>query len=255
MSERLEVTHGGLVSCNCCCQEALDSISDLLQRHSDETAIVILKFDEVEKKYCEEAFAQLDELIGTYYANNKIVDWRPDLTLGEARGKMIVLCRYDTNNDFGAPKASGWGDNNPKQRIKNATLSAPLYVQDCYEQRSDEYYIDFFLRKESAFIENMNYKAALPDSMIWAFNHTSGYTQDFKIDMSYSRVAHRMNPFAGEQIKAAHTALTGVIVMDFIGTSYCFWTYTTGCKDLPSIVINHNKNLTWRDIPFTKEGN
>ena len=71
---------------------------------------------------------------------DRFVDFRPDLTLGELRGKILVLTRSDYDGALVGGKIASWQDDVTDQisSIVNGSASAKLFIQDKYG-RYDRY--------------------------------------------------------------------------------------------------------------------
>lgn len=65
---------------------------------------------------------------------DRFVDFRPDLTLGELRGKILVLTRSDYDGALVGGKIASWQDDVTDQisSIVNGSASAKLFIQDKY---------------------------------------------------------------------------------------------------------------------------
>lgn len=130
------------------------------------------------------------------------------MTLGEARGKVIIIYRYSFDddklkNEALGPSLSGYGDkNNANQTIymyKNSIKTeAPLLVQDHYSRDgyistdNDYWYQKQYLMKQNFFFA-ADSKEHFPMENKWYFNHTSGFVGT-GASMNYARNAEEMNP-------------------------------------------------------------
>lgn len=219
----------------------LESINSMLVRHPSETAIMVIRIEM--GKESDKVKANINNAITSAFGK-RIADWRPDITLGEARGKVIILYRYDIPSGLQplGPSLHGFGNNNHGQsmsmRKAGGEVSAPLWVQDEYEGSSAK---SFWTTKKRMMTENFQYMASLTDSgnpqNIWAINHTSGYVPV----LNYSKNSGEMNPWAADYIRANPHKLTGIVSMDFAGVNVHFDMNDTKCHELPSVVIGNNR--------------
>lgn len=235
----------------CSLDAALDEVSKQLGDHKNETAIIVMKFER--GKETDDAKKKINAAIKEAFGD-KIATWKPDMTLGDARGKVIVLYRYGFGKAIAeealGPSLSGYGDNKPDQKLSLGELSAPLFVQDIYSSGGDYVYNDhvlvyesdddFWAAKQAAMKVNFEYAAdSKGNTNAWVFNHTSGYVGTLA-SMNYTRNAETMAPFANDYINNNKGKKTGIVVMDFAGID-AFWTgaYSCGDKLIDTIVKNN----------------
>lgn len=234
----------------CTLDEALEAVEKQLTAHSSETAIMVMKIDYGPSKDSEKRVIN-DKIKKAF--GDKIADWKPDMTLGEARGKVIIIYRYsfdDNNlkNEALGPSLSDYGDkNNANQTIfiyKNSKKTeAPLLVQDHYSRdgyisTDNEYwYQKQYLMKQNFFFA-ADSKEHFPMENKWYFNHTSGFVGT-GASMNYARNAEEMNPFANNYINNHLGEKTGIIVMDFAGADIAYDGSYTKCADLPITVVKN----------------
>ena len=175
-------------------EEAIDQLQRYLKAHPSEFFIVKLQADngmEDQKNWS----ILLNKVLSKQKYQGLFVDnWRPDLTVGEMRGKILWLCRYDlrpVNAAFHYPIAyCDWPDEDPDieeeidpvaQRscaiynMNDTTVKATLYKQDYYKTNTE-------LRmknKQKTVIDIMHSAREVnaTDDNIWIVNHCSAYTE------------------------------------------------------------------------------
>lgn len=235
----LQVCHGpvNLMSLS----SALSSINSMLVQHPSETAIVILNI--MTGSQSDKAKTNINNAVKSAFGS-RIADWRPDITLGEARGKAIILYRYDLPSSLQplGPSLHGFGNNNYGQslsmRKSSGELSAPLWVQDYFSGSGSAN--SYWSAKKSMMTENFRYMASLTSSNnpqnVWAINHTSGYVTL----VNYCKNSGEMNPWAANYISSNPHQLTGIVTMDFAGVNVHFNLYDTKCHRLPAIIVSNN---------------
>lgn len=225
--------------------DALGLINRQLRENRSECAIIIIRIER--GRETDEAKEKINNaILGSFDA---VASWRPGLTLGEARGKAIVIYRYalPAGVEPLGPSASGFGNNDHSQRLTLASggsvLSAEFWVQDCYspDGGSND---DFWKRKQSLMSDNFNYMRALaregnPDNA-WAVNHASAYAGS-GITMNYPRNASTMNAWTLQWYLPSDCRFPGIIPMDFAGVNVSLNGWRTAGSYLPEAIIANNR--------------
>ena len=135
----------------------------------------------------------LNKLLSKEKYNGLFVEnWRPDITVGEMRGKVLLMSRFrlqDLALNYPAVYCE-WTDEDPDiqeslnptaqrgcsiYRLDDNTVKATLYVQDYYKTNS-KVRMD---NKKQTVIDMMESARAAnaSDENIWIVNHTSAYTE------------------------------------------------------------------------------
>ena len=175
-------------------EEAIDELQGYLKAHPSEFFIAKLQADNGMEDQKNWAILLNKVLRKEKYQGLFIEDWRPDITAGEMRGKILWLCRYDLrplNVAFHYPIVyCDWPDEDPDieeelnpvaQRncamynMNDTTVKARLYKQDYYKTTTE-------LRmknKQKTVIDMMQSarEATAKDENIWIVNHCSAYTE------------------------------------------------------------------------------
>lgn len=154
------------------------------------------------------------ETMGRYLASSayrdRFIAFRPDLTLGDMRGKILILTRTNYNGLLVGGKITSWQDDVTDQRssIVNGSASGTLYIQDKYSGTTS---ISDKTNAIRAYLDKARGKAALD----WLFNFTSLATAVVTTPQSNAK---KLNPATYDYI-VAHPGCTGVVMMDFAGDS------------------------------------
>ena len=165
------------------------------------------------------------------------VDFRPDLTIGDLRGKILILSRdaYASVPSTGA-FVSGWshGENGSTNgTISGKSSSATLYIQDYYSVEDSNI--------KTAVVKEFADKAAKASTGVWTINHTSGYTGTLGSDSAYKKNAANTNSFLYDYLvcNSKPIGATGIIVMDHVGSRKS-GSYTVWGDLLPQAIIDNN---------------
>ena len=174
-----------------------------------------------------------------------IVQWKPDLTIGECRGKMIIFTRNDYKNRSKAALVTGFGDNNRSEATLSCNgQSSVYYVQDYYKTGSD------------GGKQKLQYLYGLYDTtwkfnqatnnFPWALNHTSGYTSTRIAGTTDAYVANAKNvilPFYKYITSTSQVGPTGIVFMDYVGSRSVKGNFNSGKVYgdlLPAAIIDQN---------------
>ena len=174
-----------------------------------------------------------------------IVQWKPDLTIGECRGKMIIFTRNDYKNRSKAALVTGFGDNNRSEATLSCNgQSSVYYVQDYYKTGSD------------GGKQKLQYLYGLYDTtwkfnqatnnFPWALNHTSGYTSTWIAGTTDAYVANAKNvilPFYKYITSTSQVGPTGIVFMDYVGSRSVKGNLNSGKVYgdlLPAAIIDQN---------------
>ena len=207
-------------------RQALRKLKNLLNKHSQEMAIVVVNFDDGSTNY-KMVYDELKAEVGSCLITNPT----PDLRLNKCRGKILVLNRYNSNAggsySVGPSVRGSWADNTKGKEGNMVFASgkqAKLYLQDFYHypvrmlnnQRKD---------KKNAITNGFNFAAknAGTGSCVWVLNHQSGYSYTIGgaaeyATMDYADNSKNMNPVVESCIRQNLGKKTGIVIMDFAGS-------------------------------------
>lgn len=250
----LHIYHGHLKT-KVSFDDALDIICKRLYEYPSEFAIVLLR-EELESESDKERMLW-PSLVGKTIENlgDKAMIFQPDITVSDARGKILFLSR---NDYFGSNKGgiiSGWshsGKGNAFGKITsyNDGKTTLLQVQDYYAPTSDE---KRRIKQEAVF--NLLSKAKSSPSDVWTLNFLSGYSitwlgfTPFATTSGYKENAAWLHPLVLNYLKeetSSKKQKLGVVFMDFVGVdsvskgSWCRGYYDVYGKQLVNAIIRSN---------------
>ena len=174
-----------------------------------------------------------------------IVQWKPDLTIGECRGKMIIFTRNDYKKRSKAALVTGFGDNNRSEATLSCNgQSSVYYVQDYYKTGSDGG------KQKLAYLYGLydttwKFNQAT-NNFPWALNHTSGYTSTWIEGTTDAYVANAKNvilPFYKYITSTSQVGPTGIVFMDYVGSRSVNGNLNSGKVYgdlLPAAIIDQN---------------
>lgn len=274
--DHLHVNHG-ITATNLRFDDALFTLRDFLKEHPTEFAILHLLyatgFDNDKEEYAQ----MLAELVQRDDLKDYFVEFRRDLTLGDMRGKMLILSRdeYAEEPVTGAffKNWCGWIDWKTQTKCiiagkgTDEMSSSALFVQDqaaTYEEgKMDE--------KKRGIQEMLDYTtthfATDTRQMPWVYNFLSAYSKvgilDISLSDGYRDNASITNALMIEYLENPENIAgpTGIVLMDYAGVSESNG-YSTRGDELVDLIINNNFNYidypapeTGGAVSFKKEDN
>ena len=175
-------------------EEAIDQIQGYLKIHPSEFFIVKVQADNGVENQSNWAVLLNKLLSKQKYQGLFVENWRPDITAGEMRGKILLMSRFDlrplaASVNFPAVFCE-WPDEDPDinedvnsdaerscsiYHLTESSLNTTLYVQDYYKSNSDKR----MENKKKAVIDMMHSarEAIAADNNTWIVNHCSAYTE------------------------------------------------------------------------------
>ena len=235
----LRLTHG-ISELDITFEWTIDQLQSYLKAHPTEFFIVKLQFDNGFEDQ-KDLYTLLSNVLHMSKYQGWFVDnWRPDITVGEMRSKILWLSRYDLrpfNAAFHYPIVyCDWPDEDPDieedinpeaQRncgmynMTDTTLTAKLYKQDYYKTTTERR-----MRNKQETVIAMMHSArevTATDENIWIVNHCSAYTE--VSPRGYITNAANLHPLVIEDL-LKNTGTVGIIPIDM------------ACHDYVHCVIN-----------------
>ena len=221
---------------------AMNTIKANLTDHPGEFAIVLFRHEDESTLYKNTNTTDFDNYMKAWVNANKswIVDWRPDITIDECRGKLILISRFNGSWDYGC--FTGWSHDaaGTTTTVRNASNSkkGTMYVQDYYNPSSHatkftsiKNYLDI--------AQKFHTEDALKNH--WMLNHVSGYVGS-STSNTYRANAAAQNP---EVIKYLHNRTapgsTGIILFDYSGVAESGNYNVQGDVMLQTVIDNNYK--------------
>ena len=234
----------GFTSTDISLEDALNTIVQNLNANKGEFAIIQFRH-ETELDGIVKDLAKWKSSLYSFLKNydTQIVQWKKELTIGECRGKIIIITRDDYDNRTKAALVNGF----PDVATGDATLTAngetaPYLVQDYYKYSGDQgaekirQIKDLYARTKTFSDKNSTYFI----QKAWALNHISGYSGGLGSTSQYQANASYVNkPIFEALTSETELGPTGIVFMDWVGakegTSYIVYGDL-----LPQAIIDHN---------------
>ena len=229
----LRLTHG-ISELDITFEWTIDQLQSYLKAHPSEFFIVKLQFDNGFEDQKDLYTLLSNVLYMSKYQGLFVDNWRPDITVGEMRSKILWLSRYDLrpfNAAFHYPIVyCDWPDEDPDieedinpeaQRncgmynMTDTTLTAKLYKQDYYKTTTEKR----MRNKQKTVIDMMHTarEATAGDEDIWIVNHCSAYTE--VSPRGYITNASNLHPLVIDDLQM-YEGTVGIIPMDMACHDY-----------------------------------
>lgn len=228
---------------------AMNTIKANLVNHPGEFAIVLFRMEDdkiLGQPYTKDTDGtKFNSYMTAWVDGNKdwIVDWRPDVTIDECRGKLILISRFE-NGTWGYGCFTGWSHNEVGITTKVYTkggnpTSGTMYVQDYYNPSSAETKFTsitkYFDIAQKFHIEEQ-YKNQ------WMLNHLSGYTGGVSTESGYRNNAAYQNAHSIEYLHNRSTpGSTGILMFDYSGAATSGGYNVQGDVMLQTVIDNNYK--------------
>ena len=215
-------------------EETIDQLQRYLKDHPSEFFIAKLQADNGMENQNNWTVLLSKVLSKQKYQGLFVEDWRPDITVGEMRGKILWLSRFDLrplNELFHFPIVyCDWPDEDPDidenlnpiaQRncamynMNDTTMRATLYKQDYYKTTTEKR----MQNKQKTVIDMMHSarEATAKDDNIWIVNHCSAYTE--VSPRGYITNATNLHPLVIEDLQK-YEGTVGIMPMDMACHDY-----------------------------------
>lgn len=235
----LHVYHG-FIPTKTSFKAAVKTLMTKIDKNPSEFAVVVMQFENGSPIYNDrsEWNSLMCEFLGSEetFPSKYRIDYRPDLTVGEMRGKILILSR-DTYADSPVTGGfiSGWSfaeTGTTDARITSRVAEGRLGVQDYYHVENTD-------AKAKAVSDFLDWASANAGENAWTINHTSGYTGAISTDNTYRENAANNNPIVYNRLTDGGCASTGIIMMDWVG-NYKSGRYEVYGDLLPQAIIDNN---------------
>ena len=221
---------------------------DLLAASPTEFAIVATKIDTTEGEPEVAEWAPLfNSLIHSDSLRQCFVEFSPTMTVGDVRGKILLLSRNKYADVPLGGFITGWSSEKDFAYQQGGTItgsdgsSCPLWMQDYYKPNKDREGKENAIRLMLDAAMNRDLTTQQP---AWVMNYTAGNTQEFLSD-GYRENAVYAHQVVLDYLKdETHTGATGIVFMDYAGVDVTKGTddvvYEVKGLQLVQALIDHN---------------
>ncbi len=235
-NNKLTICHGILVT-SFDFNTVMGQIRDYVVAHPTEFCVVLMRH-EVE---ADDGNASFGDLLQTSLASikNYLVDFRPNLTVGEARGKILFISRDDYTPPIYGGRTVDLRDN---RSDINEMLGGHCYGPGTYRCSwwvQDHYEYSDVSNKNQAILDMLTRSSALAGgyTYTWVVNETSGY-KGTGTNSACQTNAKATNPYLQELLASGnYNGPAGLVFMDYCGDGDNSGYYGLS---LTREIVNHN---------------
>lgn len=253
---KLHINHG-IASTKYDFDPVMKQICDYLDANPSEFCIVVIRHE----SEGDSGDSKFGDMLQTSLAGIKdhLVDFRPNLTVGEARGKILFISRDDYTAPIYGGRTVDLADN---RSSINDMLGGHCYgpgTHRCSWWLQDHYEIPDANVKKQAIKDMLTRSAALAGkyNYTWVVNQTSGYTGTSSSAARYQDNAVTSNAYMIELLQSGdYPGPTGLVFMDYAGADTYNKKNTMGLS-LTKAIVNHNFTyaMSCQDDPILQSGN
>lgn len=272
----LPIYHG-VASCNIDLKEVYEAFNTFLNEHPGEFIITIIRW-ESERLAVINAESRFNKAMNNFVGTSTYTSHalprslcKKDLTIGEARGKILSIMRPNQGTDpdgyftntapSGMMFVSGFpgshAEGTQQAYLKEQYVDYGndqwghhtdwiLYCQNYYEV-NNESNVDASISAKIASVErylDLARDEAAKGSHVWTINHCSGYAGGSAISSAYARLGQEVNlPVYNYLMNENRTpGSTGIVLLDYVGDRVCqdYTGYTVYGDLLPQAIIDNN---------------
>lgn len=249
----LRINHG-IISTKLLFADAITTLCDLLDSHPTEMAVVIMRHEMEGDDNSNQWNALVTATLNDNNVKPHTATYRPLATMGDMRGKLLILSRDEYASQPIGGFVSGWNfnadfANQQNGKIKGVSAQGSLYVQDFYDCSAN----GASLTKTAAVERMLTFSTAEnTNPNLWVINHTSGYSKTESIFGNVVSTSDGYRDNAATQNTAAidyiahHGGSTGMMLMDF-GAIDSSNGYAVNGKALAEAIVTSN----FKDGPLT----
>lgn len=222
--------------------ETLRQLCQFVTNHPTEFVVVVMRHESDGDDNSSQWNSKMSNCLNSEDVRPMLADYKRDITVGELRGKVLVLSRDKYGNTPVGGFITGWGH---KADYVSGTIKGPVgmagtfYVQDFYEvlenMTSKLNGIDKLLDFST---QNTVYRGGR--HLVVCINCASGYTASASTDGNRDNAAQCNKHILDYLADEAHAGPTGIIFMDFAGTDTSE-SYEVKGLELVNTIISNNQ--------------
>ena len=222
--------------------DTLRQLCQFVTDHPTEFVVVVMRHETDGDDNSDQWAGMMTTCLNSPDIQTTLTDYKRDITIGELRGKVLVLSRDSYANKPIGGFITGWGHNPDyvTARIKGTdAVTGTLYVQDFYEVMDNmTAKLNGIVKLLDFSTQNNVYKGI--KHLIACINCASGYTASASSDGNRDNAVQCNKKIIDYLAEETHAGPTGIIFMDFAGTD-ASGSYEVKGLELVNAIINNNQ--------------
>lgn len=239
----LQIYHG-IIETKMSFKNALLLLRDKLVENPGEFAIVIMRHENDANKDLQDNWSTLmSQCLSSEEIADYLVDFKPKMTIGELRGKILIMSRDEYNKGPVGGYITSWSHSENyidqiKTRFKGKVRTENAIVQDFYE-----FTMEGGSERKKTTVLNLLQKTMSMSSISWTVNHTSGYTKSANSNSNRENAQNTNGAVLEFLSDDSHSGRTGIIMMDFAGVDESKGYETKGLELTKAIIAQNQRYI------------
>lgn len=242
--QELVINHG-ILQTSAKFPETLKKLCQFVTDHPTEFVVVVMRHETDGDSNSDQWADMMNNCLNSDDLHSMLADYKRDITVGELRGKVLVLSRDNYGSTPVGGFITGWGHQADyvTGSIKGPErLPGTLYLQDYYEV------MDHMTEKQNGIVKLLDFSTKNNvvqgvRHLAICINHASGYTQSASTDGIRDNAAKCNQKIIDYLSDDTHAGPTGIVFMDFAGTDRSK-SYDVKGLELVNTIINNNQRYT-----------
>lgn len=245
---QLVINHG-ILQTKAVFPETLKQLCQFVTDHPTEFIVVVMRHESDGDDNSSQWKGMMRDCLNNDDVRQQLADYKRDITVGELRGKVLVLTRDQYAETPIGGLISGWKH---QADYATGTIKGPVSptgvvnIQDFYEVMNN------MTAKLNGIVKLLNYSTAnnvykASRHLVMCINCASGYTESASSDGNRDNAAQCNKKIIDYLADESHWGPTGIIFMDFAGTDTSN-SYEVKGMALVNAIISNNQ----RYVPVKK---
>ena len=245
---QLVINHG-ILQTKAVFPETLKQLCQFVTDHPTEFIVVVMRHESDGDDNSNQWKGMMRDCLNNDDVRQQLADYKRDITVGELRGKVLVLTRDQYAETPIGGLISGWKH---QADYATGTIKGPVSptgvvnIQDFYEVMNN------MTAKLNGIVKLLNYSTAnnvykASRHLVMCINCASGYTESASSDGNRDNAAQCNKKIIDYLADESHWGPTGIIFMDFAGTDTSN-SYEVKGMALVNAIISNNQ----RYVPVKK---
>lgn len=214
----LQIYHG-IIETKMSFDNALTLLRDKLVENPGEFAIVIMRHESDANSSIQDKWDSLmTQSLKSESLAGYLQDFKPKMTIGEMRGKILVMSRDQYAKTPIGGYIQSWSHSENFNDQRRSTFKAPnnrtevAMIQDFYDLTGEN-----GSERKKATVLTMLDRSMRMSSSYWSVNHTSGYTRSASSDGNRENARNTNGVVLDYLADESHSGRAGIVMMDFAG--------------------------------------